>query len=511
MMRIAAVDIGTNSIRSVVAELSDDGGVRIIDDEKVTVRLGEGMTQGGEISAAARTRAIEALSRLSKIIRGYGAESVTAVATSALRKASNGREFLGEIRERVGLSVEIISGEMEAELAVLSAFKNFEMEGGRFLVADIGGGSLELALTAGHHMEQVASLDLGAVYMTERFLPSVPPQRSELKALRRHVRKVLDETFADDKLPPVHSVIGSGGTIVSMGTMTMAARKERYDSVQGYELLRSDVVHLHAMLSRKSGRELRVTPGLNPDRADIIVAGVTVIDELMDFFGVNLIKVNDRGIREGMILQELRRRGAVAGGDENRSWRTSVLDLARSCHADERHALHVASLSRCIAESLSPMFRFSDRELRLLEGAAILHDIGYFINYSSHHKHSYHLIRHAPLFGFTPREREMMAQIARYHRKALPRRKHEEFMKLSPEDQLLVSRLAGILRLSDGLDRRRNSIVTVDECILSPSRLLIRITGDDDLSVELFGARQKGDLLEEAFGLKLTVQHSTKQ
>jgi exopolyphosphatase/guanosine-5'-triphosphate,3'-diphosphate pyrophosphatase len=503
--RLAAIDIGTNSIRSIVIEPLPAGKYRILDDEKVLVRLGEGLNQSGRIAPAAWARALEALSRQKKIIDGYQVKTIEAVATSAVRKAANGADFIADIKKRIGLEVEVISGEEEAELAAFSAFHNFDMEGVRHLIFDIGGGSLELITALGNHMEEILSLELGAVFLTETFLKTDPVTPAEHQKLRKYVRKALKNSYNGDR-DGMQCLIGSGGTITSIAAMVTASRRERYDSIHGYELLRSEVVHLLAMLLRKSDKERRSLPGLNPDRSDIIIAGVTVVDELMEFFKVNVLKVNERGIREGLILRGLRRQSLLPKDKPLRSWRDSALEFAHSCHMDEKHSLHVAKLALEIFKALAVRFQLGDKEMRLLEAAALLHDIGYFINYSSHHKHSYHLIRHADLFGFTPRERELIANIARYHRKSMPKKKHEQFVRLAAADQMLVSRLGGILRLCDGLDRRRNSVVEKLDCTLSDKALNIRIVGHDDVSVEVFGAKAKSDLFQEAFKLKLLVE-----
>ncbi|HYR02010.1 MAG TPA: HD domain-containing protein, partial [Syntrophobacteria bacterium] len=223
------------------------------------------------------------------------------------------------------------------------------------------------------------------------------------------------------------------------------------------------------------------------------------------FFGANTLKVNERGIREGLILRSLKKHKLLPVSPRARNWRQSVVEFARSCHFDEEHSLHVARLALQIFDALATPFKLGKRERQLLESAALLHDIGYFISYSRHHKHSYHLIRHADLFGFTPREMELIANIARYHRKSLPKKKHESFARLSLPDQQLVNRLGGILRLADGLDRRRNSFVQSVECSFSTGALTIRLTGGEDLSVELFGGKLKGDLMEAAFRRKLQL------
>ncbi|WP_136513527.1 Ppx/GppA phosphatase family protein [Geomonas edaphica] len=501
--RLAAIDIGTNSIRSIVIETSGNGKYRILDDEKVLARLGEGLHQTGAIAPAAWERAIEALTRQKKIIDGYKVSAIDAVATSAVRKASNGAELVRAIKKSTGLEIEVVSGEEEAELAALSAQHNFELEGVRHLIFDIGGGSLELISALGTHTEEMLSLELGAVFLTESFLKSDPVLGTEHQKLRKHIRKSLKTAYTGERTG-MQCLVGSGGTVTAIAAMVAAARKEKFDSLHGYELLRSEIVHLLAMLARKSDKERRAIPGLNPERSDIIVAGVTVVDELMDFFQVNHLKVNERGIREGLILRGLRRRNLLPE-KKLRSWRDSALEFAHSCHIDEGHAEHVARLSLQLFKALAPRYGWGPKEMRLLDAAAIMHDVGYFISYSSHHKHSYHLIRHADLLGFTPRERELMANIARYHRKSAPKKKHEEFTRLSPDDQLLVARLGGILRLCDGLDRRRNAVVQGVDCALTQDTLELTLNGDEEMSVELYGAKAKSDLLQEACKVRLVL------
>jgi exopolyphosphatase/guanosine-5'-triphosphate,3'-diphosphate pyrophosphatase len=502
--RLAAIDIGTNSIRCIVVEVDAAGKYRVLDDEKTTVRLGEGLAGDGAISKAAWERTVEALSRMKKIVDGYGVIGIETVATSAVRRATNGAAFVRAVAEQVGLEIEIISGEDEADLALASALNNFDMEGTRYALVDIGGGSVEVVTALGTHIEEIYSLELGAVVLTERFITTDPIRRGDYLRLRKEIRRTLKAAFPVEERP-VQCLLGSGGTMTSIAAMVMAMRKEGYGSVHGYEVLRSEVVHLLAMLLRKDLRERRSIPGLNPDRADIIVAGVTVVDELMELFTANLLKINERGIREGLILKGVKKYQLLPADKQPRTWRDGVLEFARSCHHDEEHSLQVAKLSGDIFAVVAAPFGLGDKERQMLEAAALLHDVGYFISYSAHHKHTYHLVRHADLFGFTPRERELIAQVARYHRKALPKKKHEGFARLAPQDQLLVMRLGGILRLADGLDRRRNSLVAGLDCSLSSSTFMVKLKGRDDVSVELFGGKVKGDLFEAAFARKLLL------
>jgi len=500
--RLAAIDIGTNSIRCIVVEADQHGRFKVLDDEKATVRLGENLSKSGAICPAAFSRAVGAVSMMRKLIDGLKVSEVEAVATSAVRTASNGMELVEVLSRELGREIKVISGEEEAELAAISALHNFDMEGKRYAMIDIGGGSVEIVTALGNHIEECFSLDLGAVVMTERFFPSDPIKPGEYEKFQRHVRGVLKKAFPGKKVA-VQTFIGSGGTITSLGAMVMNMRKQAYSSVHGFEVLRSEVVHVLAMLMRKDNKARRSVAGLNPDRADIIVAGLGLFEELMRFFGANMLMVNERGIREGLVIRCMRRLGLMPAVTQQRHWREAVVEFARSCHFDEPHSKHVAKLALAVFDSLGPKSGLKKGERRMLEAAALLHDIGYFISYNSHHKHSYHLIRHGDLFGFTPREQEMIAQIARYHRKSLPKRKHEEYQRLNEKDRVTVCRLGGILRLADGLDRRRSGLVEVVELVQTAGAFRIKLLGTEDISVEIFGANAKKDLFEQAFGGKV--------
>ena len=503
--RLAALDIGTNSIRCIVVEVPETGGFRILDDEKATVRLGEGLFATGEISVAARERALDALRRMRKILDGLGVTQVEAVATSAVRKAANGEAFLAAVREQTGLEVEIVGGEEEAELVVRSVERHFDMAASRYLMLDIGGGSLELVSAVGRHVDHIRSLELGAVFLTERFFPEGCCEKDALPALRRHIRRELEAAFEGEE-PFCQMLIGSGGTVTAIGSMVMAQRKESYDSLQGYEVLRSEVVHLAAMLLRKSPKERASLAGLNADRADIILAGVAAVDETLRFFGANILRINERGIREGLILRGLEKQGLLVEPGSKGDWRRSVEAFGRSCHYDREHCRQVAWMALRIFDLLAEKNSFTERDRIYLEAAALLHDCGHFIDYAQHHKHSYHLIRHAHLFDFAPKEKELIANIARYHRKSPPKKKHENFARLDADSRQKVRALAGILRLADGLDRRRNQEISALEGEVLEGTLLLRLTGKGDASVELYGGRSKSDLFESAFGLQLRME-----
>lgn len=500
--RLAAIDIGTNSIRCIVVECNKDGSFRILDDEKDTVRLGEGIAETGEISAAAVARAEAALTRMHKLVTGIKVKAIDAVATSAMRKSANGPRLVKRFSELLGSEIRVISGDEEAALAAQSALRNFDTHGKRFGVIDVGGGSVELITAQGVHVEEFYSFELGAVVMTEQFFRVDPARDSDYRRFQKHVREIIKKQLDGDKLV-LPTLIGSGGTINAIAQMALQLRRNPVESVHGLEVLRSEVVHLLAMLQRRDIKGRREVAGLSPDRADIIVAGVGLVDTMMELFNANTLLVNAHGVREGMILEAIKRRGMAPEAASPRSWRESVISFGQSCQMDDMHSQQVATLSLALFDQLADHFGLKKRERVLLEAAALLHDIGYYISYHSHHKHSCHLIRHAELFGITPREREMVAVIARYHRKSLPKKKHDEFQRLTVKEQATVGRLAGILRMADGLDRRRCSAVSGLQCRVEGNLVQLVLSGAEDLAVELFGASAKRDLFEKSFGVQV--------
>jgi exopolyphosphatase/guanosine-5'-triphosphate,3'-diphosphate pyrophosphatase len=504
--RLAAIDIGTNSIRCIVVEACGESDYRILDDEKAAVRLGAGLHRSGTICPQSWQAAGEALSRMRKIAEGFDVRAIEAVATSAVRKASNGQKFLQDMLHCGGFPIRVISGEEEAELATISAWRHFDMTQSRHALLDIGGGSAEIILATGDHIEEVHSFEAGAIFMTDRFMSREPILKDDLKRLQKYLRKQT-RTLFERRGFHLQQLIGSGGTVTNIGRAVMAQRKESFDSVHGYEVLHSDLVHLLMMLIRLTPKERAAVPGISPERVDIIVAGVAVVEGLMRNLGANILKINERGIREGLIIRSLQKHDLVSGDISVLNWRTSVEDLARSCQANLAHARQVARLAMGLFDAIREQVSLTDGDRLLLEAAALLHDIGYFISYNRHHKHSYHLIRHARLDGFTPRQKELVANIARYHRGSLPKKKHPNFSHLSAGDQQQVQRLGGILRLADGLDRCRNQRVTELSCRIEGGRLYLTLQADcGDLSVEIYGANRKGDLFEKVFGYKILVE-----
>ncbi len=510
--RLAALDVGTNSIRLIVAEASPDGSYRVIDDEKVIVRLGQGLAATGRLAQERMDAAIEAISSLRGIAEGYGVERMPAVATAAVREAENGGDFVRLARESAGIEIEVISSEEEARLSHRSVDNAFNIDHLNAVIVDIGGGSTEIVLSVGGVIEHVQSLKLGAVRMTEMF-GQCEGSDEEYRRLLAHVRDTIKGSLSKPHVTP-HLMFGTGGTFTTLASMSMHRNAPQGGSgdllpftVRGYEMQRSEVKHLLDWLRKMSVRQRSSVPGLSPDRAPIIVGGLTIVERVMKRFSVNRVQVHEGGIRDGLLLREIDemfgRGGRRRRGTPDRM--REVRRFAAKCNYEKPDSEHVAHLALRIfdqlRERLGPEYGwlFAEGNRELVEAAAVLRDVGYLVNYARHHKHSYHLIVHSDIGGFSPRELEIVANVARYHRRALPKRSHPNFENLSVEDRRIVRGLAGILRIADGLDRTHTQSVSDVGVEVEDAQVVFRVECESSPAVNIWGAERKAKLFRQVF------------
>ena len=500
MRLLQAIDIGTNSVRSIVVEVPVGGAHRVIDDEKEMTRLGQGLDATGMLDPDAVDRTVTALKAMMDIGRSLGVTEVRAIATEAVRRASNGPELVERLRDEAGLDVEIISAEEEGRLVWLSA-ASLVKDVPSSVIVDIGGGSVEIVQAIGPEPVSIVSMRLGARVLTERFIAEDPPGDASFKALKRHVRRTLRDAVAPLE-PGVATLVGSGGTVTSIAAIVAGMRGRRYESLHGVEITRPELMQLLGILSHSGAAERLAMPGMPPDRVDIVLAGVLVLAEILKLFSASGILVNALGIREGVVLDTLAADGAI---DPTPDHRRDVEEIGHRYRYDRAHAEQVTRLSLSLFDQLADSLHLDVAMRPLLESAATLHDIGYYIAYDRHHKHSYHLILHSGLPGFTQRERAIVAATARYHTKALPKRSHESMIALDPADRAIVRRLASILRIADGLDRGRSARVESVGARDDGAVTRLEVTSQGDLDAELYGVEKKKDLFEETFGRTVEV------
>jgi exopolyphosphatase/guanosine-5'-triphosphate,3'-diphosphate pyrophosphatase len=504
-IRIAAIDIGSNSIRQTIADVSQGGSIRVVDEMRASPRLGAGLDRTGALSEIAVQNALATLSRMATLAKQQGAKRTEVVATSAVREATNGKAFLGLVREQTGLTVRVLNGSDEAKLCFLSALAHFDLAAGRAVVMDIGGGSLELVLSADGLVDRLISLPMGAIRMTEQFLVGETPQRG-MRRLRKYLRREL-KTHLSAKHWRSAQVISSGGTFTNLASIHLARQgMDSARTVHGTVVPRVELEHIVDMLHNMSPSERQGVPGLSPARADIIVAGFTVAAEVLARLDVSDLVVSAYGIREGILLEAARVTPAAADPGEARE--RSVRELAERSHFEKPHATRVQRLALELFDAIGARLGCGPTERQILSDAALLHDIGYHINYDAHHKHSYHLIQHAELMGMNPREQIAVANVARYHRGAKPKDKHGNFRSLDGKLQAMIRRLSAILRVADGFDRGHAG--AVEHVKVRWTKRALRITAVPNpralsMRLDLWGASRKSNLLAEIAGAKVEI------
>ena len=491
--RLAAIDVGSNSIRLLIAEYAEATGLTVVDEVREQPRLAHGLATTGRLDPEAMEHALVALARMRQICERRGAARISAVATSAVREAENGGEFVRRAQEEVGIPLRIIDGDTEAALSWRSVAHHFSLDEGRTLVADIGGGSLELIGAVSGMIEFTASYPFGAVRLTELYLNDERDTIRQVRKLRAQVRKRLRKEMVGRDLTTAQ-LIGSGGTFPSLARMAIARRGQPIpDNVHGETITTAEVEHLLEWLATKSAEQRRAVAGLSPQRADIILAGLAVTAELLSLVNARSLTVSAFGIREGLVLEM-----AGVEAERRRDPLRLVREFAERCQSDRRHVEQVRHLSLLLFDQLAPLLGGAEEERTLLEAAALVHDVGQLVSYRRHQHHSFQLIMHAERLNFSPHDRLIVALVSRYHRKSGPKRRDPEFGDLSADDRALVRRLSGILRVADGLDRGHTAIVESLSAELTDSELVVNVApryAGADLALECWGAARKADVL----------------
>src|SRR3954468_134445 len=510
-MRIAAIDIGTNSIHMIVVQVRPDLSFEVIDREKEMIRLGAGGLDGRALTPEAMHAALQVLSKFRRLAESHRVDEVIAVATSATREAENGGEFLHAVTQQTGIRPRVISGTEEARLIHLAAIYGVSVPGDVAVVIDIGGGSVEVTRGVGPAIELGRSFKLGVIRLTERFVKTDPLEPRDERKLVRHIDAEIGKYLNQIARAGFERVIGTSGTIMSLGAVASAAeglapgaplRNRRFTAKQ-IRRVRKGLVALDLE------KRLRV-PGLEPRRADLAVAGAILIDELLRRLGARELTLCDLSLREGLVLDYIsRHRKQIAQADRYPDVRRrSVFELAERCNYWPDHSQHVGRLAVALFDQTRAIHGLTDREREWLEYAAILHDIGVHISYEGHHKHSYYLVKNGDLRGFEPDEIEVIALAARYHRQATPKRKHDGFSDLRRRTRRKVRTLAAILRLAESLDRSHSQTITGLELHDRGDDDLLQLRTTGDAELELWAATRHAAPFERLTGKPLRIEVS---
>jgi exopolyphosphatase/guanosine-5'-triphosphate,3'-diphosphate pyrophosphatase len=503
-MLLGAIDVGTNSIHLIVVELDPRFGTsRTILKAREMVRLGGGDALArGHLSKKAMQRGIAAIARFADAARSAGASDVRAVATSAVRESSNGQEFVAAVRQSSGVEIEVLGDVEEARLIHLGVSRSFPLGGKVACIFDIGGGSTEFIVGDAERPYFLHSVRLGSLRLYDEFLRDEETAGVGLRALGKHARGVLTPVARQLSEYSYDLLVGTSGTVLGLAALDAAALGLPSGRAHGYVLRLDRLRALQKTMTSLSPADRRKMPGMNPRRSDIIVAGNAVVIAILEALGRDELIVSERALREGIVVDYLERNIALARklGDERTRRFDEMHALARRFGQLEAHQNNVAALSLALFDGLAGLHRFEASDRDALFAAALVHDVGRAIAASAHHKHGEYIVRNAGLTGWRDDEIDLLALLVRYHRKSLPKPTHPAWAAASPAMREKVAKLGGMLRLADGLDRRRLGVVSGLAVTVADGGVSVRLEASQDVSAEVAGALFKSDLFEKAFG-----------
>lgn len=501
---IAAIDVGTNSFHMVIASVSARGQLEIHARDKEMVRLGSGAGDMKRLTPDAIDRGVAAMRRFAKLAEQHNAV-VRAIATSAVREALNKDEFVERVLQESGISVEVVPGTEEARLIYAGAIHALPIVDQRACVIDIGGGSTETIIGFQGEAEVVHSAKLGHLRYTKRFFPDGIVTEDRIDACRTAVRGEWTSMFQAMRAHGFDVAVGCSGTIIAIAAMTHARLYHRQpDSFNGMSYAFRDVrTTIDRILAARSVEARCAIPGMEAKRADVIIAGAIILEQAMIGLGFDELRISSYALREGIVFDTVQKDDDIRRFHHLAHLRYESVDHVCDLYRVRRpHADHVKNLAVRLFDGLRLLHGYGDRELELLEAAALLHDVGFHIGADQHHKHSEYIIRNSAMPGFTNDETEIIANIARYHRKSHPKKKHAAFVALTPEEQQVVRVLAAILRIAEGLDRRQQQLVQRIRIDVSSDGIDIYLVVPNGLAdMELWGAERRKELLEETLHL----------
>jgi exopolyphosphatase/guanosine-5'-triphosphate,3'-diphosphate pyrophosphatase len=505
-LRLASIDVGSNSIHMVVAQADADGGITTLWRLKEPVGLGRLSFPSHRLSTEAMDRAVGVLGRFQQSAHQREAEKIVAVATSAVREAQNGGDLIERVRRELGLHIRIVSAREEARLIYLAVRHALKMRGQSHLIVDIGGGSVEFVVGDDSHVHMLESRKLGAARMTAQFVHSDPISPEDLRQLRRHYAKELESLCQQIRELRPAKVIGTSGTLENLASLCGSEANGNGHAPQTIERPRMEKL-LAQLLESRSKDRARIR-GLDDQRKDQIVAGAVLVSELFERLSLRRLEICPFALREGILLDYLSRHlpDLAIRRELPDPRRRSVIDLARRCNWNKTHSQQVAGICLKLFDELRPLHHMGAAERELIEYGALLHDIGWHIGRSGHHKHSMYLILNGDLKNFSQEEIKTIAGIARYHRKATPRWGHENYRSLPAHFRRLVDVGAALLRMSDGLDRSHCSVIVDLRCKTGRRNVKCVLAAKSDAELEIWGARRKMGWFEKVFGHSISFE-----
>jgi exopolyphosphatase/guanosine-5'-triphosphate,3'-diphosphate pyrophosphatase len=505
MPRYAAIDIGSNSLRMLAADAEPGGPVQILASEREVTRLGESVFRTGRISEEAIKLACGVLARMAAQYRALDVVGVRAVATSSVRDARNQAEFVARASEAVQAPVEVISGREEARLIQLGVTTRWPHPGKRVLIVDIGGGSVEVIGVENDRMTDAVSKQLGAVRMREIFLRADPPSSRELHQMREYVAEKLADSVRRIGAGHWDRVIATSATASAVVCAVAGIPRSRRDEADRLRASTAQVRKLYRKLSGLDLAERRKVTGIGPRRAEIIVAGAGVLLAILEEFRQPSLNYSAAGVRDGIIADLAARGVGRELANLSREQRREVERMSVRYGVSAKHSRKVAGFAGVLFNALAPLHRLPPAYGKLLEAAAYLHDVGHYVNDASHHKHSYYLVANSDMSGFTARERELIANLCRYHRKAMPAPDHSNARPLGADERRAIVLLIPLLRVADSLDRSHEQRVESIRCRLDGGQVLLELASGADVDLETWAVERAAAVFRQVYNIPLVL------
>ncbi len=504
--KLAAIDIGSNSLKLVIIEAAASDSFTVLLQERERVRLGHETLRNKFLSREAIDLSANTIEKFRSIAESRAVNSIIAVATASVREAKNAAEFVREIENRTGVHIDVLSSIEEARLIGVAAAQFFGAGNQSLMNIDIGGGSTELSLMKNNEPHKLFSMKLGAVGLTEKFILSNPPKNKEIKMAQTEIAFALEQPLRKIKGETWQISSGTSGTILNLAALLNFEIAEKFSGKPQIQLKK--LAALNKMLVALPLEKRANLPIFSPHRAEVIVAGGQILEGVMRALEIETLQPCAYALREGVIidyLRELQAESLPPVPDVEDIRLRDVFAIGRRYGYEESHALQVANLAETIFDALAPIYNLKRHGRTLLSAAALLHDVGYHVSHEAHHKHSFYLIKHSEITGFSETEKGIIALIARYHRGSLPKEKHLDYMELSEKDRRTTAQLGAVLRLAEALDRGHENHVTAMRFKLDKHNLFLKLESSEDCTIERKAIELKKDLFETAFNCTLSV------
>lgn len=506
--KVAAIDLGTNSFHMVLAEIDENGNIILLSRDKDFVRLGASANDMKEISKDAIKRAVTTLKAFANIASAEGAE-VIAIATSAVREAENKKHFIELIKKETGIDIQVVSGAEEGRLIYNGAIHALPVQDKKVLLLDIGGGSTETVIGKGEKIEFCKSVKLGTVRLWKKFFDKKDITTKDIKNALKYIEGEWETTIKQISDLKFDQVVFTSGTLENLLlTANLLEKRNNPNNPNGLEVNADYLLKIISRIKRaKLPEKIEEIEGIESKRADIILGGALITEYFVKKLGIEKLTYSNYALREGILYDYISNTLSRKKNRFSNLRLNTLIHLVKKYNIDETHAFHIWKLSKKIFESLQKEYDLTEHDKEMLEAASYLHDAGFFISVDSHHKHSYYLIKNSSMPGFTSDESEIIANIARYHRKSLPKEKHDNFSQVRDSYKPKIWILGGILRLTEGLDRRQNGYINNLDINLNKKKLNIKLLPIVDAfpELELWGANRRKDMLEQAIKRKINL------